>query len=144
MRTNAVHADSTYRNGRQCIVWGFSVRTGARMLFIFEVELRHGYTAEQYAEAWIRASKLIQMATGAAGTRLHRKLDDPKRLLAIARWRSKADRDAMYGAPRELVDRIIDSQAEFVRVHVIGEFADPEWSVSPAQRDHAERLTDPK
>ena len=61
------------------------------------------------AEAWVRASRLIQAAPGARGTRLHRKLDDPRVLLAIASWDSKAHRDAMeasnvfdiYGSPEQ-------------------------------------------
>jgi hypothetical protein len=101
------------------------------VLFVFEVEIRQGYTAEQYAQAWLQASALIQQATGAMGTRLHRRIDDPRRLLAIARWRSKADRDAMDGAPGEQIGRIIDSQAEFVRIRVIGEFDEAEWRVDP-------------
>lgn len=103
------------------------------MLFVFEVEILAGHTAEQYAQAWLRASALIQQATGARGTRLHRKLGDPRRLLAIARWRSKADRDAMSGAAEEEIRRIIDSQAEFVRIHVVGEFEEADWRVDPPE-----------
>jgi hypothetical protein len=101
------------------------------VLFVFEVEIGEDYTAEQYAQAWLRASALIQQATGAMGTRLHRKIGDPRRLLAIARWRSKADRDAMDGAPEQRIRQIIDSQAEFVRIHVIGEFDEAEWRFDP-------------
>ena len=103
------------------------------MLFLFEVEVGPGYTAEQYADAWLRASALIQQAEGAAGTRLHRKIGDPQRLLAIANWQSKAARDAMQGAPQERIRRIIDSQAEFVQVHIIGEFDEAEWAVDPPE-----------
>ena len=56
------------------------------MHFIFEVYVKPGYTAEQYAEAWVRASKIIQQAPGAQGTRLHRKIGDRSVLLAIATW----------------------------------------------------------
>ncbi len=101
------------------------------MLFVFEVEIGDGYSAEQYAQAWLRASALIQQAVGAEGTRLHRKIDDPRRLLAIARWRSKADRDAMDGAPQDAIRQIIDSQAEFVRVKIVGEFEEAQWRVDP-------------
>ena len=38
------------------------------MHFIFEVDVKPGYTAEQYAEAWVRASKIIQQAPGALAT----------------------------------------------------------------------------
>lgn len=108
------------------------------MLFVFEVEIGNGYSAEQYAQAWVRASALIQQADGAAGTRLHRKIGDPTRLLAIARWESKAARDAMAGAAQERIRQIIDSQAEFVRVQVIGEFEEAQWRVDPPGWDPAD------
>lgn len=101
------------------------------MLFVFEVHVRPGYSAEQYAEAWVRASKIIQRAPGARGTRLHRKIGDPTTLLAIATWDSKAARDAMEAEPAERVRSIIAEQARFVDVRVIGEFADPDWVVTP-------------
>lgn len=101
------------------------------MLFIFEVHVKPGHTAEQYADAWVRASRLIQRAPGARGTRLHRKIGDDRTLLAIASWASKADRDAMEGRPDEQVRAIIAEQAEFVTINVIGEFEDPEWTVLP-------------
>ncbi len=101
------------------------------MLFLFEVHLRGGYAAEAYAAAWVRASKIMQRAPGARGTRLHRKLDDPSVLLAIASWDSKAERDAMEAGHDERVREIITQQAEFVDIRVIGEFADPEWVVLP-------------
>jgi heme-degrading monooxygenase HmoA len=101
------------------------------MHFIFEVHVKPGYTAEQYAQAWVRASEIIQKAPGARGTRLHRKIGDPDVLLAIASWESKAARDAMESRQDERVQRIIAEQAEFVDVRVIGEFDDPEWVVEP-------------
>lgn len=101
------------------------------MLFIFEVRVKPGYTAEQYAEAWVRASEIIQRAPGARGTRLHRKIGDPHGLLAIASWESKARRDAMERAPTAEVERIISSQAPFCDIRVIGEFEDPDWIVDP-------------
>lgn len=101
------------------------------MLFVFEVHVRPGYSAEQYAEAWVRASKIIQRAPGARGTRLHRKIGDPTTLLAIATWDSKAARDAMEAEPAERVRSIIAEQARFVDVRVIGEFSDPDWVVTP-------------
>lgn len=99
------------------------------MYFIFEVHVKPGYRAEQYADAWVRASEIIQQAPGARGTRLHRKIDDPSVLLAIASWESKAARDAMEARPSERVRAIIAEQAQFVDIRVIGEFADPEWVV---------------
>jgi hypothetical protein len=54
------------------------------MIFVFEVQVKEGWTAEAYADAWVRASKIIQRAPGSRGTRLHRCIGDPARLLAIA------------------------------------------------------------
>ena len=101
------------------------------MNFIFEVHIRPGYSPEQYADAWLRASRIIQSAPGAQGTRLHRKINDPNVLLAIATWESKAIRDAMEAQHHEKVRAIIEEQAEFVEVRVIGEFEAPEWVVLP-------------
>lgn len=101
------------------------------MLYLFEVQTKPGYTAEQYADAWVRASEIIQQAPGARGTRLHRKIGDPAVLLAIASWESKAKRDAMEKDPAERVREIIASQAPFVDIRVIGEFEDADWIVEP-------------
>lgn len=101
------------------------------MYFIFEVHVKPGHSAEQYADAWVRASEIIQQAPGARGTRLHRKIDDPSVLLAVASWESKAARDAMEARPSEQVRAIIAEQAQFVDIRVIGEFEDPEWVVEP-------------
>ncbi len=101
------------------------------MHFVFEVHVHPGYTAEQYAEAWVRASRIIQQAPGAKGTRLHRKLGDPTKLLAIATWESKSARDAMEANPSERVREIIAEQARYVDVRVIGEFDDADWVVLP-------------
>ncbi|WP_237059731.1 antibiotic biosynthesis monooxygenase family protein [Microbulbifer sediminum] len=101
------------------------------MKFIFEVKLKDGYTAEEYAEAWVRASELIQQAPGARGTELHRKIGDPTGLVAIASWDSKAQRDAMEKSHNPAIDAIIRSQAPFVEITPIGEFEDPEWVVTP-------------
>lgn len=103
------------------------------MIFVFEVHVRPGHTAEAYADAWVRASEIIQRAPGARGTRLHRKIGDDHKLLAIASWDSKARRDAMEANPAAEVQRIIAEQAEFVDVRVIGEFEDPDWIVDPGQ-----------
>ena len=101
------------------------------MFFIFEVHIKSGYKAEQYADAWVRASKIIQQAPGAQGTRLHRKIGDTNILLAIASWETKAQRDSMETKQAERVRKIIEQQAEFVDVVIIGEFEEPEWSVLP-------------
>lgn len=100
-----------------------------RMLFLFEVHIKPGYTAEQYAQAWVRASAIIQQAPGARGTRLHRKIGDPGVLLAIASWDSKAQRDAMETRQPEAVRQIIAREAPFVEIRMIGEFEDAEWIV---------------
>ncbi|MDH3848500.1 MAG: antibiotic biosynthesis monooxygenase [Gammaproteobacteria bacterium] len=101
------------------------------MIFVFEVHVHPGHTAEAYAEAWVRASEIIQRAPGACGTRLHRRIGDDRKLLAIASWDSKTSRDAMESTPSDEVKRIIAEQAEFVDVRVIGEFEDPDWIVNP-------------
>ena len=103
------------------------------MYFLFEIHVKPGYSAEQYADAWVRASEIIQRAPGALGTRLHRKLDDPNVLLAIASWESKEQRDAMEASPGESVREIIASQAPFVDIRVVGEFDEPEWVVEPGR-----------
>ncbi|WP_444929072.1 antibiotic biosynthesis monooxygenase family protein [Microbulbifer sp. SSSA002] len=100
------------------------------MKFIFEVHLQEGFKAEDYADAWVRASKIIQRSPGALGTELHRKVDDPKVLIAIASWRSKKDRDAMQAAHSEKIDEIIASVAPFIKIKRIGEFYDPQWVVN--------------
>jgi len=101
------------------------------MHFIFEVRIKPGYTAEQYADAWVRASEIIQRAPGAQGTRLHRKIGDPDTLLAIATWESKAARDAMESHQPIEVRNIIEAESEFVDVRLVGEFEAPEWIVVP-------------
>ena len=101
------------------------------MHFIFEVHVKPGFKPEQYAEAWVRASEIIQQAPGAQGTRLHRKIGDPQVLLAIATWETKAKRDAMEARQSEQVRKIIEAQSEFVDVVVIGEFEEPQWQVLP-------------
>lgn len=102
------------------------------MKYMFEVRVKEGFATETYAEAWVRASKLIQQAPGALGTELHRKMNDPKVLIAIAHWDSKASRDAMEAEHDPQIDRIIHEAAECCEVRPIGEFDEPEWSVFPA------------
>ncbi|MEE4108176.1 MAG: antibiotic biosynthesis monooxygenase [Halieaceae bacterium] len=104
--------------------------------FIFEIRITDPqHTAEDYAAAWVAASRLIQRAPGALGTRLHRKIGDPRTLLAIASWESKAARDAMEGTAAEEIERIIASQAPYVSIRVIGEFEAPAWEVLPLKLD---------
>ncbi|WP_136253970.1 antibiotic biosynthesis monooxygenase family protein [Onishia niordana] len=101
------------------------------MKYLFEVRIKEGHTAEEYADAWVRASELIQQAPGARGTELHRKIGDPDTLIAIAHWDSKASRDAMEADHPPNIDAIIKSAAPGCEVSVIGEFEDPEWAVMP-------------
>ncbi|TCK08586.1 antibiotic biosynthesis monooxygenase family protein [Marinobacterium mangrovicola] len=103
------------------------------MKYIFQVRIKPGYSAEQYADAWVRASRLIQQAPGAQGTELHRKLGDPDTLIAIAHWNSKAERDAMEAKPSQQVKEIILSAAPFVEIDTLGEFEEPEWVVMPEE-----------
>lgn len=102
------------------------------MKYIFEVRIKDGYTAEDYADAWVRASELIQQAPGARGTELHRKIGDPDTLIAIATWESKAARDAMESDKNPEITDIIRSAAPFVEIQPLGEFEDPEWVVMPS------------
>ena len=105
------------------------------VIFVFEVRIRPGYAAEEYAAAWVRASEIIQTAPGARGTRLHRKLGDPMALLAIASWDSKLERDAADANRDPVVQRILDEQAQCVEIRVVGEYDDPEWVVLPPPDD---------
>ncbi|SDN69714.1 antibiotic biosynthesis monooxygenase family protein [Vreelandella arcis] len=101
------------------------------MKYIFEVHIRDGYRAEDYADAWLRASQLIQQAPGARGTELHRKIGDPNTLIAIAHWDSKASRDAMEAQPNPEIKEIIRHGAACCEIRLIGEFEEPEWVVMP-------------
>jgi len=101
------------------------------MIFVFEVRVRPGHSAEAYAEAWVEASRIIQSQPGARGTRLHRKIGRPDRLIAIASWESKSARDAAEGQRDPRVQAILDAQAQFVDVEILGEYEDPGWTVLP-------------
>ena len=101
------------------------------MKFIFGVRMKPGYTVEEYAEAWIEASEIIQRTPGARGTYLHRKIGEPDTLLAIATWESKAHRDAKDDRRDETVRAILEKHARNCEIRVIGEFEEPEWEVLP-------------
>jgi quinol monooxygenase YgiN len=105
------------------------------MKFIFEVRMKPGYTVDEYADAWVRASKIIQRTPGARGTYLHRKIGDATTLLAIATWASKAHRDAKDDRRDETVRAILDLHSKNCEITVIGEFEEPQWSVLPQQAD---------
>ncbi len=56
------------------------------------------------------------------------------RCLCTAHWfimTIHAKRDAMEARQSEQVRKIIEAQAEFVDVVVIGEFEEPQWQVLP-------------
>lgn len=101
------------------------------MHFIFEIHMSPGYPPENYARAWVRASEIIQQSEGAQGTRLHRKIGAPDVLLAIATWASREQRLAMEEGMDARVRAIIEEQAEFVQVKLVGEYEAPEWEVLP-------------
>jgi heme-degrading monooxygenase HmoA len=101
------------------------------MKYVFEVHIKPGSTAEKYASAWVRVSEILQRAPGARGTRLHRKIGDPTVLLAIASWRSKADRDAMESRRDPAVASILKEASTHCEIRLIGEFDEPEWVVEP-------------
>lgn len=103
------------------------------MKFIFEVRIKPGHSAEQYADHWVRASEIIQRAAGARGTQLHRKIDDPGTLLAIASWDSKASRDAMEQRRDPAVAAILSEAAQHCDIRLIGEFDEPQWVVDPGK-----------
>jgi heme-degrading monooxygenase HmoA len=104
------------------------------MKFIFKVHLKPGHTAAEYADAWIRASEILQRAPGARGTRLHRAIGDPTTLLAIASWDSKAARDARLGylKPDAAMQAVLDAHLGIVNFELIGEFEEAEWVVEPS------------
>lgn len=99
------------------------------MKYLFTVTMKAGYRAEEYAEAWVEVSRIIQQTAGAQGTYLHRDLNDPGRLLAIAHWTSKAARDRI--PDNETVSAILRATKPKCDVQFIGEFDEPEWQVLP-------------
>ncbi len=104
------------------------------MKFIFQVHLKPGRTAEEYAETWIRASEILQRAPGARGTLLHRKIGDPTTLMAIASWETKAARDARddFLRPDAAMREVLEAHRDIVDFEFIGEFEEPVWSVAPS------------
>jgi glyoxylase I family protein len=112
------------------------------MKFVFEVCLKPGRTVDEYADAWTRASEVIQRAPGAQGTRLQRKIGDPTRLLAIASWESKAARDAReeFLKPDAAVRALLHEHLDIAELRLIGEFEEPEWVVTPSAASPAEAL----
>ena len=93
--------------------------------------MKPGYTVDEYADAWVRASEIIQRTPGALGTYLHRKIGDPNTLLAMATWASKAHRDAKDDRRDETVRAILGMHSKHCEITLIGEFEEPQWSVLP-------------
>ncbi len=103
------------------------------MKYIFEVTIKPGRSIEEYAKTWTEESEIIQKEPGACGTRLHRVIGQENRLIAIASWESKEQRDAAI--------RKLESDEQFkalrakhggiVDFHLIGEIEEPEWVVLP-------------
>jgi heme-degrading monooxygenase HmoA len=104
------------------------------MKFVFEIIIKPGHTVEEYTRAWKRGSAIIQKEPGALGTRLHQKIGEPEKLLAIASWKSKRMRDEAMErlAKADLATReIINKHREFGDLRLIGEYEEPEWIVEP-------------
>ncbi len=102
------------------------------MKYIFQVRVIPPYTVDEYAAGWIEASRIIQQTPGALGTELHRRIGSDDTLLAIAHWRSKADRDAKDDDRDATVRAILAKHAKTCEITLIGEFEAPEWVVQPA------------
>lgn len=101
------------------------------MKFIFEVIVKPGFTVEEYAENWVKASEIIQQTPGARGTRLHRDMNNPNRLLAIANWESREARDQKDDSKSKLVREILAEHYAKCDINVIGEFEEADWEVIP-------------
>jgi hypothetical protein len=101
------------------------------MKFIFEVTMKPGFTVEEYAEGWVKASEIIQQTPGARGTYLHRKIGERNKVLAIAHGESKEARDAKDDSRSATVKAILDKHAKHCDIEVIGEYEEPEWQVVP-------------
>ncbi len=101
------------------------------MKYLFLVHIDPAHTADEYAAAWVEASEIIQQAAGARGTFLHRDLNNPRRLLAIAHWQSKNARDQADARSNSAVQAIIAAQTHYCRIELVGEFDEPEWQVLP-------------
>ncbi len=103
------------------------------MKFIFEVTMKPGFSADEYAKGWIQASRVMQQTAGAKGTFLHRKIGKPDTLLAIAHWESKEARDRKDDNSHEVVRQILEKHAKNCEITVIGEYQEPEWQVLPPE-----------
>ncbi len=106
------------------------------MKYIFEIKIKPDHRADEYVEAWKKASELIQDNQGARGTKLFRKINQPDTLLAIADWDSKEARDVamakLHKSDME-TQKIWQAPKEFGDNIKIGEFEESEWSVLPTK-----------
>jgi len=59
------------------------------MKFVFKVKIKKGRSAPDYIEAWKKGSAVIQESTGARGTVLYRKIDEPGTFWQSPRGRRK-------------------------------------------------------
>ena len=91
------------------------------MKFIFEVIIKGGHTEEEYVNAWKKGSEIIQASPGAQGTILYKKIDEPNKLVAIATWASKEERDLAMKKLRDAGAQI-DLHKEFGDTHALGNF----------------------
>src|SRR5262245_27322546 len=107
------------------------------MKYIFEVTINPGCSEPDYVDTWIEESQIIQREPGAMGTRLHRRIDEPGKLIAIASWESKQHRDAAMERLRDNpeVQAMRRRQQELVQFRLIGEVNEPEWQVLPGVRE---------
>ena len=103
------------------------------MKYVFEVKVNPGYRIEDYVQAWLAESEIIQREPGARGTKLHRCIGQPDRVVAIASWESKCLRDEALDRLKDdpEINAIRKSHAKMVTFHLIGELEDPEWTVFP-------------
>ncbi len=106
------------------------------MKFIFEVTINPGYKLEDYAEIWEAESKIIQKEPGALGTRLHRCIGVPSKLVAIASWQSKELRDAAIDnlKDNEELKQLVARKDKVATLNRLGEFEEPEWIVLPEEQ----------
>lgn len=95
------------------------------MKFIFEIKLKPGVSAEEYKSAWEKGSAVIQKELGARGTKLHRKIEDPNTLLAIAIWESKELRDQAMERLKAVdveLEQVLNKHRELADFKWIGHF----------------------
>ncbi len=102
------------------------------MKFIFEVRIKAGHIEDEYVEAWKNGSAIIQKQPGAQGTKLFRKFDEPRVLVAIANWESKEAREAAMKNLEKAdpqTKEILDMHTRYGDITVIGAFEESFQSV---------------